>query len=152
MGERQLVALVRAYVADPDLLVLDEATSAVDPATEVRLQRTLDAVTRGRTTVAIAHRLSTAEAADEVIVVDAGPGGAARPARRAGPAGGAVRGAARVLGGAAARRLIPRRCSDRAAGIYARRRGRTGPPVVQPIGAAARHRRRTAPSAARPGR
>ena len=72
MGERQLVALVRAYVADPDLLVLDEATSAVDPATEVRLQRALDAVTRGRTTVAIAHRLSTAEAADEVIVMDRG--------------------------------------------------------------------------------
>jgi ABC-type multidrug transport system fused ATPase/permease subunit len=72
VGERQLVALARAYVADPDLLVLDEATSAVDPATEVRLQRTLDAVTRGRTTVAIAHRLSTAQAADEVIVVDKG--------------------------------------------------------------------------------
>jgi ABC-type multidrug transport system fused ATPase/permease subunit len=70
VGERQLVALARAYVADPDLLVLDEATSAVDPATEVRLQRALDAVTRGRTTVAIAHRLSTAAAADEVIVVD----------------------------------------------------------------------------------
>jgi ABC-type multidrug transport system fused ATPase/permease subunit len=72
VGERQLVALVRAYVADPDLLVLDEATSAVDPATEVRIQRALDLVTRGRTTVAIAHRLSTAQAADEVIVVDAG--------------------------------------------------------------------------------
>jgi len=72
VGERQLVALARAYVADPDLLVLDEATSAVDPATEVRLQRTLDAVTRGRTTVAIAHRLSTAQQADEVIVVDRG--------------------------------------------------------------------------------
>jgi ATP-binding cassette, subfamily B, bacterial len=72
VGERQLVALARAYVADPDLLVLDEATSAVDPATEVRLQRTLDAVTRGRTTVAIAHRLSTAQGADEVIVVDRG--------------------------------------------------------------------------------
>jgi ATP-binding cassette, subfamily B, bacterial len=72
VGERQLVALARAYVADPDLLVLDEATSAVDPATEVRLQRTLDAVTRGRTTVAIAHRLSTAQAADEIIVVDKG--------------------------------------------------------------------------------
>jgi ATP-binding cassette, subfamily B, bacterial len=72
VGERQLVALVRAYVADPDLLVLDEATSAVDPATEVRLQRALDLVTRGRTTVAIAHRLSTAQAADEVLVVDAG--------------------------------------------------------------------------------
>jgi ABC-type multidrug transport system fused ATPase/permease subunit len=72
VGERQLVALVRASVADPDLLVLDEATSAVDPATEVRLQRTLDAVTRGRTTIAIAHRLSTAEGADEVIVFDRG--------------------------------------------------------------------------------
>jgi ATP-binding cassette subfamily B protein len=72
VGERQLVALARAYVADPDLLVLDEATSAVDPATEVRLQRALDAVTRGRTTVAIAHRLSTAQSADEVIVVDRG--------------------------------------------------------------------------------
>ena len=72
VGERQLVAIARAYLADPDLLVLDEATSAVDPATEVRLQRALDSLTRGRTTLAIAHRLSTAEAADEVIVVDRG--------------------------------------------------------------------------------
>jgi ATP-binding cassette subfamily B protein len=71
-GERQLVALARAYVADPDLLVLDEATSAVDPATEVRIQRALDGLTRGRTAISIAHRLSTAEAADEVLVVDAG--------------------------------------------------------------------------------
>ncbi|WP_082537765.1 ABC transporter ATP-binding protein [Angustibacter sp. Root456] len=71
-GERQLVALARAYIADPDLLVLDEATSAVDPATEVRIQRALDGLTRGRTSIAIAHRLSTAEAADEVLVVDAG--------------------------------------------------------------------------------
>ena len=72
VGERQLVALARAYVADPDLLVLDEATSAVDPATEVRIQRALDSVTRGRTAIAIAHRLSTAEAADEVLVFDDG--------------------------------------------------------------------------------
>ncbi len=71
-GERQLVALARAYVADPDLLVLDEATSAVDPATEVRLQRALEGLTRGRTALSIAHRLSTAEAADEVIVFDGG--------------------------------------------------------------------------------
>ncbi|WP_106398541.1 ABC transporter ATP-binding protein [Actinocorallia populi] len=71
-GERQLVALARAYLADPDLLVLDEATSAVDPATEVRLQRALDGVTRGRTAVSIAHRLSTAQAADEVLVFDRG--------------------------------------------------------------------------------
>lgn len=71
-GERQLVAVARAYLADPDLLVLDEATSAVDPATEVRLQRALDGLTRGRTSVTIAHRLSTAEAADLVFVVDDG--------------------------------------------------------------------------------
>jgi putative ABC transport system ATP-binding protein len=71
-GERQLVALARAYLVDPDLLVLDEATSAVDPATEVRLARALESVTRGRTSVAIAHRLSTAEAADLVVVVEAG--------------------------------------------------------------------------------
>jgi ATP-binding cassette, subfamily B, bacterial len=72
VGERQLVALARAYVADPDLLVLDEATSAVDPSTEVRIQRALESVTRGRTAVSIAHRLSTAEAADEVLVFDQG--------------------------------------------------------------------------------
>jgi ATP-binding cassette subfamily B protein len=71
-GERQLVAVARAYVADPDLLVLDEATSAVDPATEMRLTRALDALTDGRTTLTIAHRLSTAERADEVLVVDSG--------------------------------------------------------------------------------
>jgi putative ABC transport system ATP-binding protein len=71
-GERQLVALTRAYLADPDLLVLDEATSSVDPATEVRIQRALDSLTRGRTAIAIAHRLSTAEAADEVLVMDGG--------------------------------------------------------------------------------
>ena len=71
-GERQLVALVRAYVADPDLLVLDEATSAVDPGTEVRIARALEGLTRGRTALTIAHRLSTAESADDVIVFDKG--------------------------------------------------------------------------------
>ena len=72
VGERQLVALARAGVADPALLVLDEATSAVDPATEVRIARALERLTLGRTTVTIAHRLSTAEAADEVLVFAAG--------------------------------------------------------------------------------
>ncbi|AEI12336.1 ABC transporter related protein [Cellulomonas gilvus ATCC 13127] len=71
-GERQLVALARAYLADADLLLLDEATSAVDPATEVRIARALARLTEGRTTLTIAHRLSTAEAADAVVVVDAG--------------------------------------------------------------------------------
>src|SRR5690625_4700096 len=71
-GERQLVAIARAYLADADVLVLDEATSAVDPATEARINRALASLTAGRTSVAIAHRLSTAEAADLVVVVDAG--------------------------------------------------------------------------------
>ena len=71
-GERQLVALARAHLADPELLVLDEATSAVDPATEVRLRRALEGVTAGRTTVTIAHRLSTAQAAQRILVFDEG--------------------------------------------------------------------------------
>lgn len=71
-GERQLVALVRAQLADPDLLVLDEATSAVDPALEMRISRALERLMLGRTSVTIAHRLTTAENADEVIVVDRG--------------------------------------------------------------------------------
>jgi ABC-type multidrug transport system fused ATPase/permease subunit len=70
VGERQLVTLVRAAIADPDLLVLDEATSAVDPATEVRISRALTRLTSDRTVVTIAHRLSTAEAADRVLVFD----------------------------------------------------------------------------------
>lgn len=71
-GERQLVAIARAYLADADLLVLDEATSAVDPATEGRIAQALSRMSAGRTSVAIAHRLSTAEAADLVVVVDDG--------------------------------------------------------------------------------
>lgn len=71
-GERQLVAIARAYLAGADLLVLDEATSAVDPATEVRVARALDSLTQGRSTITIAHRLSTAEAADLVVVVHEG--------------------------------------------------------------------------------
>ncbi|MFM7068727.1 MAG: ABC transporter ATP-binding protein [Actinomycetes bacterium] len=72
VGERQLVALVRAQLADPGLLILDEATSAVDPETERSLAGALAKLAHGRTTVSIAHRLSTAEAADLVVVVDAG--------------------------------------------------------------------------------
>ncbi|HSG78100.1 MAG TPA: ABC transporter ATP-binding protein [Acidimicrobiia bacterium] len=71
-GERQLVALVRAWIADPDLLVLDEATSAVDPALEVSLRRAIERLTEGRTSLTVAHRLSTAEASDEVLVFDGG--------------------------------------------------------------------------------
>ena len=71
-GERQLVALLRAHLADPDLLVLDEATSAVDPQLEMQIGRALERLMQARTSVTIAHRLSTAENADEVIVVDRG--------------------------------------------------------------------------------
>ncbi|MEX2655188.1 MAG: ABC transporter ATP-binding protein [Acidimicrobiia bacterium] len=72
VGERQLVTLVRAAISNPELLVLDEATSAVDPATEVRISRALNTLTAGRTVVTIAHRLSTAEAADRILVFDEG--------------------------------------------------------------------------------
>lgn len=72
VGERQLVTLVRAAIADPDLLILDEATSAVDPVTEVRISQALNELTAGRTVVTIAHRLSTAEAADRILVFDQG--------------------------------------------------------------------------------
>lgn len=72
VGERQLVALVRAQVSDPGLLILDEATSAVDPETERALSVALDHLAAGRTTVTVAHRLSTAERADRVLVFDDG--------------------------------------------------------------------------------
>ncbi|MFZ4718613.1 MAG: ABC transporter ATP-binding protein [Ilumatobacteraceae bacterium] len=71
-GERQLVALVRASLVDPDVLVLDEATSSVDALTEVRLARALEKLSAGRTTIAIAHRLSTAARAHRVLVLDHG--------------------------------------------------------------------------------
>jgi ATP-binding cassette, subfamily B, bacterial len=72
VGERQLVALARAQLGDPGLLVLDEATSAVDAETERALTEALHRLSEGRTLVSIAHRLSTAEAADRVLVFDAG--------------------------------------------------------------------------------
>jgi putative ABC transport system ATP-binding protein len=71
-GERQLVALVRASLINPSILILDEATSSVDASTEVRLTRALDRLSKGRTTISIAHRLSTAARADRVLVLDSG--------------------------------------------------------------------------------
>ena len=68
VGERQLVALARAQLANPGLLILDEATSAVDPETEVALVSALDRLSEGRTTISVAHRLSTAERADFILV------------------------------------------------------------------------------------
>jgi len=72
VGERQLVALARASVADPGLLILDEATSSVDPETDLGLTRALRRLAEGRTVVSIAHRMATAEAADLVLVFDDG--------------------------------------------------------------------------------
>jgi ATP-binding cassette, subfamily B, bacterial len=71
-GERQLVALARARAANPDVLVLDEATSSVDAATEAQLSVTLDALAKDRTTIVIAHRLTTVARADRVVVIDHG--------------------------------------------------------------------------------
>jgi len=68
VGERQLVAVVRAALADPGVLILDEATSSLDPATELAMTEALDRLKRGRTTVTVAHRLSTAERAELVVV------------------------------------------------------------------------------------
>jgi putative ABC transport system ATP-binding protein len=72
VGERQLVALARAQLAGPGLLLLDEATSAVDPETERVLASALGRLSAGRTTITVAHRLSTAEHADSVLVFDGG--------------------------------------------------------------------------------
>jgi ATP-binding cassette subfamily B protein len=71
-GERQLVGIARVALADPAVIVLDEATSSLDPATEAAVERALAAVVEGRTVIIIAHRLSTAERADRVVVMDSG--------------------------------------------------------------------------------
>ena len=71
-GERQLIALVRASLVDPAILVLDEATSSVDAVTELRLGRAMEKISQGRTTISIAHRLSTAKRADRILVLDQG--------------------------------------------------------------------------------
>ena len=71
-GERQLVSLARAALVDPAVLVLDEATSSLDPGTEALVEHALEALMKGRTTIVVAHRLTTVQRADRVAVVDRG--------------------------------------------------------------------------------
>jgi ATP-binding cassette subfamily B protein len=71
-GERQRISIARALLIDPRILILDEATSSVDTTTEMEIQEALDNLIKGRTTIAIAHRLSTLRKADRLVVMDRG--------------------------------------------------------------------------------
>ncbi len=72
VGQKQLISLARAVLADPDILIMDEATSSVDTLTEARVQQGMEAVMRGRTSFIIAHRLSTIKNADRILVIEKG--------------------------------------------------------------------------------
>lgn len=71
-GQRQLIAFLRAYLSDPTILILDEATSSVDSYTEEIMQRAIDKLTKGKTSIVIAHRLATVKNADRIVVMDQG--------------------------------------------------------------------------------
>ncbi|AUC82242.1 ABC transporter ATP-binding protein [Lacinutrix sp. Bg11-31] len=71
-GQRQLISFLRAYVTNPSILILDEATSSVDSYSEQLIQNATDKITKGRTSIVIAHRLATIQKADKIIVMDAG--------------------------------------------------------------------------------
>ena len=71
-GQRQLLSFLRAYVTDPPILILDEATSSIDTHTEELIQRATDILTQGRTSIIIAHRLSTIQSADRILVMEKG--------------------------------------------------------------------------------
>ncbi|MDX1945273.1 MAG: ATP-binding cassette domain-containing protein, partial [Pirellulaceae bacterium] len=72
LGQRQLVCFARAMIADPRILILDEATSSVDTLTEIRIQRSLARLLSGRTSFVVAHRLSTIRSADQILVLEDG--------------------------------------------------------------------------------
>ena len=71
-GQRQLISFLRAYVTNPSILILDEATSSVDTYSEQLIQRATEKITKGRTSIVIAHRLATIRNADKIIVMDQG--------------------------------------------------------------------------------
>jgi ATP-binding cassette subfamily B protein len=72
VGQRQLISFIRAYVHNPSLLILDEATSSIDTVTELLIQKATDTLTKGRTSIIVAHRLATIQKADKVIVLEKG--------------------------------------------------------------------------------
>lgn len=72
VGQRQLLSFIRAYVYDPSILILDEATSSVDTESEMLIQQATEKITKGRTSIVIAHRLSTIQKADKIVVLDKG--------------------------------------------------------------------------------
>ena len=71
-GQRQLIAFLRAYVSNPSILILDEATSSIDTYSEELIQKATERITQGRTSIIIAHRLATIMNADKIIVMDKG--------------------------------------------------------------------------------
>ena len=71
-GEAQLLAFARVFLRDPDVVVLDEASSRLDPATEALIERAVDRLLAGRTAIVIAHRLSTVTRADEIMILEGG--------------------------------------------------------------------------------
>ena len=71
-GERQRINIARAILLDPRILILDEATASVDTETELMIQQAIETLTKGRTTIAIAHRLSTLKNADRLVVIERG--------------------------------------------------------------------------------
>jgi ABC-type multidrug transport system fused ATPase/permease subunit len=115
-GERQLISIARALLADPRILILDEATSNIDRPTEILIERALDRLLRGRTSLIIAHRLATVRRADEILVVEQGrivqQGTAAELLARDGP----FRRLARDLQGAVSPGLEPPLRSQTAVG------------------------------------
>jgi ABC-type multidrug transport system fused ATPase/permease subunit len=71
-GQRQLIAFLRAYMSDPSILILDEATSSIDTHSEELIQKATETITKGRTSIVIAHRLATIVNADKIVVMDKG--------------------------------------------------------------------------------